>query len=152
LILNTVAARMQGNAGAVAEKYAWIKQHKGEFPVASMCRFMRVSRNTYYAWLHRTPTPVEKDNAELTVIIHTLFAKSRATSGARRLNIALGRQDRSVTRRRIGRLMLTCKTKRKFKATTNSKHSQPIAPNHLHRQFTVKPPNQAYIPTQEGGL
>ena len=53
---------------------------------------------------------------------------------------------------------LACKTKHKFKATTNSKHNQPIAPNHLDRQFTVKRPNQAYvgdityIHTQEGWL
>jgi len=143
-------------------KYAWIKQHKAEFPVDSMCRFMRVSRSAYYTWLHRTPTQGEKDDAELTAIIQTLFAKSRATSGTRRLKIALGRQDRTASRRRIGRLMreagLACKTKRKFKATTNSKHNQPIAPNHLDRQFTVKRPNQAYvgdityIPTQEGWL
>lgn len=53
---------------------------------------------------------------------------------------------------------LACKTQRKFKATTNSKHDQPIAPNHLDRQFNVDRPNQAYagdittIPTREGWL
>ena len=39
---------------------------------------------------------------------------------------------------------LACKTKRKFKATTNSKHDLPIAPNQLDRQFTVNQPNQVY--------
>jgi len=57
--------------------------------------------------------------------------------------------DRHVSRRRIGRLMgaagLACKTKRKFKATTNSNHKLPIAPNHLDRQFTVQQPNQTYV-------
>jgi len=53
---------------------------------------------------------------------------------------------------------LACKTKRKFKATTNSNHDHPIAPNHLDRQFTVEQPNQAYVGdityiyTQEGWL
>jgi hypothetical protein len=56
-------------------KYAWIKQHKTEFPVGSMCRFMRVSRSAYYSWLHRIPTTGEKDDAELAGIIQTLFAK-----------------------------------------------------------------------------
>jgi putative transposase len=51
---------------------------------------------------------------------------------------------------------LACKTQRKFKATTNSQHEQPMAPNHLDRQFNVERPNQVYagdlttIPTQEG--
>ncbi|TAK65268.1 hypothetical protein [Methylobacter sp.] len=40
---------------------------------------------------------------------------------------------------------LACKTKRKFKATTNSKHNLPIAPNHLNRQFTAAQPNQTYV-------
>lgn len=53
-------------------------------------------------------------------------------------------------------LGLACKTNRKFKATTDSRHNLPIAPNHLDRQFTVAKPNQTYvgdityIHTQEG--
>ncbi len=143
-------------------KYAWIKNHMTEFPVGLMCRFMRVSRSAYYAWLHHTPTTGKKDDADLTGVIQALFTKSRATSGTRRLKIELDRKGRAASRRRIGRLMreagLACKTKRKFKATTNSNHDHPIAPNHLDRQFTVERPNQAYvgdityIHTQEGWL
>ena len=127
-----------------------------------MCRFMQVSRSAYYDWLHRVPTPGEKDDADLTGILQSEFNKSRATYGTRRLKAALLGRDRTVSRRRIGRLMreagLACKTKRKFKATTNSKHDQPIAPNHLDRQFNVDRPNQVYagdityIHTQEGWL
>jgi transposase InsO family protein len=53
---------------------------------------------------------------------------------------------------------LVCKTKRRFRATTNSKHNLPIAPNQLARQFEVNQPNQVYvgdityIHTQEGWL
>ena len=45
-----------------------------------------------------------------------------------------------------------------YKATTNSRHNCPIAPNLLQRQFTFSRPNQAwvgditYIPTGEGWL
>ena len=127
-----------------------------------MCRFLQVSRSAYYDWLHRVPTAGEKDDADLTGILQSVFKKSRATYGTRRLKAALLDRDRTVSRRRIGRLMreagLACKTKRKFKATTNSKHDLPIAPNHLDRQFTVDQPNQVYagdityIHTQEGWL
>lgn len=143
-------------------KYAWIKQHMSEFPVESMCRFLRVSRSAYYAWLQRAQTAGEEEDAELTDIIQSVFNKSRATYGTRRIKKELEDRNRLVSRRRIGRLMraadLTCKTKRKFKATTNSKHDQPIAPNHLDRQFTVEQPNQVYVGdityiyTQEGWL
>jgi len=53
---------------------------------------------------------------------------------------------------------LICKTKRKFKVTTDSKHHQPLSPNVLERQFNVEKPNQAfvgditYVETQEGWL
>ncbi|TAK59617.1 MAG: IS3 family transposase [Methylobacter sp.] len=127
-----------------------------------MCRFMQVSRSAYYAWRHRAQTRIESDDIELTTIIQGLFKKSRSTYGTRRLQKSLLNRDQAVSRRRIGRLMReadwVCKTKRKFKTTTNSKHDQSIAPNHLDRQFTVSQANQAYagdittIHTQEGWL
>lgn len=143
-------------------KYAWIKEHVNEFTVDSMCCFMEVSRSAYYAWLHRVQTNREKDDIELTTIIRDVFRSSRATYGTRRIRESLVRWERTVSRGRIGRLMreadLVCKTKQKFKATTNSKHDLPIAPNQLDRQFNVHQPNQVYvgdityIHTQEGWL
>jgi putative transposase len=47
---------------------------------------------------------------------------------------------------------------RKFKATTNSKHSLPVAPNLLQQDFTAQTPGQkwvgdiTYVPTGEGWL
>jgi putative transposase len=143
-------------------KYAWIQQQASDFSVDVMCRFLKVSRSAYYAWLQHKQTDAGKEDADLTSLIRTEFNKSRATYGSRRLKQVLLGHQRTVSRRRIGRLMreanLACKSKRKFKATTNSRHDLPIAPNHLDRQFTVKQPNQAYvgdvtyIPTQEGWL
>jgi len=82
-------------------------------------------------------------------VTKALFQKSRKNYGTRRLKKALIGLDRHVSRRRIDRLMggagLACKTKRKFKATTNSKHNLPIAQNYLDQQFTVPQPNHAYI-------
>jgi putative transposase len=39
-----------------------------------MCRFMRVSRSAYYAWLQRPETSGEKEDAELTELNKTAFA------------------------------------------------------------------------------
>lgn len=115
----------------------------------AMCRFLHVSPSAYYAWLHRAPSSREKADVQLSSMVQNAFEKSRRTYGTRRLKIALFRQGRSVGRRRIGRLMkeagLACKTKRRFKATTDSKHSLPIAPNDLNRQFAVAQANQVYV-------
>jgi putative transposase len=141
-------------------KYAWIKAQSNDFSVGALCRFMAVSRSAYYAWSQRSPTEFEKDDKALTKIIASVFKKSRSTYGTRRLKQALFQQNRIASRRRISRLMrdakLACKTRRKFKATTNSKHELPIAENHLNRQFSVAQPDQVYagdityIHTQEG--
>lgn len=143
-------------------KYAWTKHHTADFAVSTMCRFLQVSRSAYYDWLHRMPTAGEKDDTDLIGILESVFKKSRATYGTRRLKAVLLDRDRTVSRRRIGRLMreagLACITKRKFKATTNSRHDLPVAPNHLDRQFSVVQPDQVYagdityIHTQEGWL
>ncbi|WP_419620930.1 IS3 family transposase, partial [Thiolapillus sp.] len=62
-----------------------------------------------------------------------LFQEGRGTYGTRRLKRKLKEVGYTVSRRRISRLMkragLVCKTKRKFRVTTDSKHKQPIAPN-----------------------
>jgi transposase InsO family protein len=123
---------------------------------------MQVSRSAYYDWLGRSATDREQEDSELSRIIQSEFTKSRATYGTRRIQQVLINRDLPVSRRRIGRLMrdagLVCKTKRKFKATTNSKHNLPVADNHLDRQFTASKPNQVYagdityIHTQEGWL
>ena len=53
---------------------------------------------------------------------------------------------------------LRCKQKRKFKATTDSRHKLPVAENLLKQQFKVYEPNAVwvsditYVPTDEGWL
>ncbi len=75
--------------------------------------------------------------------------KGRGTYGTRRLKTKLAGQDIIASRRRIGRPMnqagLWCKTKKKFKVTTDSKHNKPIAPNLLERQFSVLQPDRYYM-------
>ena len=88
---------------------------------------MGVSRSAYYAWLGRPQTAIEKDDKELIEAIKNLFQKSPKNYGTRRLKKALIGMNRPVSRRRIDRLMgtagLACKSKRKFKATTNARHN-----------------------------
>jgi putative transposase len=143
-------------------KYAWIQSHQNEFTVASMCEFLNVSRSCFYDWLNSSKTEREKENEELIEQLRILFQEGRGNYGTRRLKRKLQKSGYTVSRRRIGRLMkragLVCKTKRKFRVTTDSKHNLPTAPNLLARQFTVKQPNQTFVgditysATQEGWL
>ncbi len=141
-------------------KYAGIKTHQNEFTVAAMCPFLTVSRSCFYDGLKRPKTEREKE--ELIDQLKIRFKEGRGNYGTRRLKRKLANLGLTISRRRIGRLMtragLICKTKRKFKVTTDSKHHQPIAPNLLERQFNTDKPDQifvgdiTYIETQEGWL
>ena len=127
-----------------------------------MCQFMQVCRSSYYDWLHGPKTERESENIALTEKVSLIFNEGRENYGTRRIKRELRNLDYQVSRRRIGRLMkkagLVCKTKRKFKVTTDSKHDHPISPNLLQRQFTVNQPDRyyvgdiTYIFTQEGWL
>lgn len=56
------------------------------------------------------------------------------------------------------KLGLRCKQKKKYKATTDSKHNLPVYPNLLGQDFSAEGPNEkwvadiTYIPTEEGWL
>lgn len=123
---------------------------------------MAVSRSGYYEWEKSPESLREKENKDLIQMITPIFKQGRSTYGTRRIKKRLAVQNIIVSRRRIGNLMLvaglSCKTKRKFKATTDSKHKQPISPNLLARQFNVAKPDHywvgdiTYIPTEEGWL
>jgi putative transposase len=94
--------------------------------------------------------------------VKTSHENSRETYGARRIVKDLVADDEVISRTRAGRLMkqqdLKSKSKRKFKATTNSNHKHPVAPNLLDRQFQVERPDSVYagdityIWTDEGWL
>ena len=123
---------------------------------------MEIPRSCYYEWLGSAKTEREEENELLTEMIKVFFQAGRGSYGTRRIKRKLKEQGKIVSRRRIGRLMckagLACKTKKKFRVTTDSKHNKPIAPNLLKREFTVSEPDRyyvgdiTYIPTQEGWL
>lgn len=123
---------------------------------------MKVSRSGYYSWLDRPESKLDKENRELTSMIKEIFAMNRNVYGTRRIAAKLASKGVFISRKRISRLMLlagiSCKTKRKFKLTTDSKHNNFISPNLLKREFRVVAPDRywvgdiTYIPTQAGWL
>lgn len=143
-------------------KYAWISEHQNEFSVSAMCKVTGLSRSSYYEYLHK-PLPAEAmKNKEISAMVIEVFAEGRETYGARRIRQRLMQKKVVISRRKVAKLMkesgLKVKTKRKFKATTDSNHNNPIAPNLLDRKFDAPEPNRywvgdiTYVPTKEGWL
>lgn len=127
-----------------------------------MCRVMSVSRSGFYEWLSRPESRRSQEDQVLKADIRVIHEKNRHLYGERRIKDDLADMGKTVSRKRIGQLMkeegLKCKTRRKFKATTNSSHNKPVADNLLKRDFNQEQPDQAYagdityIPTREGWL
>ena len=143
-------------------KYVQIEKWRQDHPVAVMCRVLEVSESGYHAWRQRPPSARSVENARLETEIKAAHQRTRETYGPERLQSDLADHGVKATVYRVKRLRsklgLRCKQKQRFKATTNSKHSLPLAPNVLDRQFAVAAPNQAwvtditYLPTDEGWL
>ena len=143
-------------------RYAFIAAHAIEFSIWIMCRVLRVSRSGYYAWQTRPESERSVENRRLVERIKAVHKKSRRTYGSPRVHRQLVAEGQRCSRGRIERLMwangIRAKQKRKFVATTDSKHDLPVAENILRREFAVGEPNKVwlsditYIPTDEGWL
>ena len=130
--------------------------------IAVMCGMLKVSKSGYYKWLNRKPSKRAQEEARLEVEIKAAHKRTRETYGPERLQHELRDQGVSVGICRIRRIRkklgIRCKQKRKFKATTDSRHTLPVAENLLNQQFEARRPNEVwlsditYIPTEEGWL
>ncbi|MED3035202.1 IS3 family transposase [Bacillus tropicus] len=95
----------------------------------------------------------------LTKEIHCIFLESRCLYGSPKVTSVLRQKGKYISQKTMTRIMkeqgVQSRTIKKYKATTNSKHSYPIHNNVLDRQFKVEKPNQVcvayitYIPTKE---
>lgn len=120
----------------------------GHYKVAWLCEALLVSRSGYYDWRRRRqqPGPRAVENQQLRRRIREAFECSRRTYGSPRLARALGCPGR---RNRIARLMhqerLFARQRSKYRvATTDSRHSGPIAPNRI-LQLKVDRPDQLWV-------
>lgn len=125
---------------------------------------LKVSRAGYYKWLEKKDamTPTEERRQVLLNRILEIFEESNQTYGSPRVYEQLRREGFRCSQRTVEELMrqneIAPRRKRKFVATTDSKHNLPIAPNVLDRQFEVNTPDEVwvsditYIDTNQGWL
>lgn len=139
-----------------------IHAERATIPVARACRALGVSRSGYYKWLHAEPGTRAIDDAVLAAEVKEVFENHRGRYGAPRVRRALRRRGVRPSKKRVARMMrvlgLRAHTPRRFRTTTDSRHTKRIAPNLLERNFTVGAPNRVlagditYIATSDGWL
>jgi transposase InsO family protein len=143
-------------------KYRYIKEHHGAFRVRKMCRAVQVSESGYYRWCGKGHSRRVRENEQLLLKIRQIHRMSKQRYGSPRITEELREEGYRYNKKRIARLMrvgnIAGKTKRRFKVTTKSKHSLPVAENLVNRNFTAAGPNQlwasdiTYVWTGEGWL
>jgi transposase InsO family protein len=139
-----------------------MKELRLKYPLPLMRRIMSVSASGYYAWVDRPLSKRAQEELRLELEIKAADKRTRQTYGPERLQHDLAEHGIRVGICRIKRIRkklgLRCKQKRKFKVTTDSRHTLPVAENLLGQQFKVYEPNTVwvsditYVPTDEGWL
>jgi transposase InsO family protein len=132
------------------------------YPLLLICRVLEVSRSGYYTWLKRPSSRRAHEEGRLEVEIKAAHKRTRSTCGPERLQQDLAAHGVKVGICRIRKIRkklgIRCKQIKKFKATTDSKHTLPVAENLLEQKFEATAPNQVwvsditYISTDDGWL
>ena len=142
--------------------FGFVGDHQARFPVAALCRVLRVSQSGYYAWAKRPPSARARHDALLTPQIIASHERSDSTYRSPRLLGDLKDVHEYVGRKRVARLMLAAGiagvSRRRFVVTTKRSATEGAAPDLVERNFTATAPNElwvadiTYVPTWAGFL
>ena len=116
----------------------------------SLCYQMELSESGYYSWCSRPLSRRKQDDTHLKVVVKAAHKRTRETCSPERLQqdivknegVQVGIHRIKPLRKELG---LRCRQKRKFKATTNSNHSLPVAPNLIDQNFAATAPDQIWL-------
>lgn len=126
-------------------RYAFIEAHRSLFRVEKMCCVLGASKSGYYAWRGWKKTRLQEENEMILDKIKEAYKKSHGIYGSPRIATELHENGIHCSKKRIARLMrvnnIMAKTRRRFKATTNSRHTLAVAQNLIQKEFSV---NEAY--------
>jgi len=127
-----------------------------------MCRVLKVSRAGFYAWRSRPAATRTRQDHALAAEVAAIYTSNRGCYGSPRVQVELRERGHRVGRKRVARLMrqqgFSARHQRRYRCTTDSRHTFPISANVLARRFAVMRPDAAwvtditYIWTLEGWL
>ncbi len=130
-------------------KYEFIDRYRSEFRVKKMCRVLEVSRSGYYSWSRHRVRERERENDRLLVHIRQAYVRGRGTYGSPRITAELKSNGIVCGKNRVARLMkqngIKAKTKRRFKATTKSRHELLVAENLLSQRVSAGVSNRVWV-------
>lgn len=130
-------------------KFAFIAEHRHQYPITVLCSALEVSESGYYAWKNREPSQHCREDAQLAAELQQLFLQHRQVYGSPRLHALLQARGVRTSRKRVQRLMrelgISAQAKRTRTPTTTSDRGGRFAPNTLGRDFTAQRPNTRWV-------
>jgi len=114
-----------------------------------MCRILSVSRSGYYRWRKRPESRRSIQNKRLNAHIKAIYKKHKGRYGSPKITDELRDKGFRISKNNVARRMkaagLRSIVKRRYRVTTDSKHSHPVADNLLNRDFTAAEPNTVWV-------
>jgi len=130
-------------------RYRFIDAHKKAWPVNLMCDVLEVSRSGFYHWTKRGPSLRARSNRKLDRRIGEIFGHHRQCYGVPRITDELHDEGIECSENRVARRMrvlgLSAIQAKKFKVTTDSNHSKPVAPDLIEQDFSAQAPNEKWV-------
>ena len=144
-------------------KYAWLDGQRRHYPLPVLCDTLEVSVSGYRAWKRGGGRSGQRlTDVQLLELIRAIHIQFKGAYGSPRMVDELRGRGFPAAKARVERLMrehgIRARHKRRYKATTDSRHSLPVADNLLDRHFSPEAPNRVwtadltYIWTDEGWL
>jgi len=127
-----------------------------------MCQILEVPKSSYYYLRNKDKSNREICNSFIEEEIKEIFEESRKTYGIKRIQVELSSRGINIGHNKIAKIKqkngIYPKMRRRYKQTTESKHSNRVEANILDREFKADKPNDkwvsdiTYISTLEGWL
>ena len=129
--------------------FEFIRSQSERYRVTKLCGALGVSKSSFYAWMNRPKSKREQDNETISSDIQTIHKRSRHIYGILKITESLKFKGYRMNHKRVARLMrslgIKSKVARKFRATTDSNHSLPVAENLLNREFHAEKRSQKWV-------
>ncbi len=127
-----------------------------------MCKVLGIGLRSYYDWKSNAVSDRKQRAILIKKEIGIVYFIKKQRYGSPRIAVELNVKGIRVSRNTVAKYMkelgLRSKLGRKFRTTTDSKHTHRIMENHLNREFRLTEPSKAwvsditYIHTKEGFL
>jgi putative transposase len=136
------------SAGRLRSTYEFIKTHRDQYSVDTLCRVLDVAPSGYYEWLKQPLSNRAQEDAMLLRLIRAAFIASQGIYGAPRVLLDLREAGETCSKHRVARLMRVNNLRAlhgyRMRRWSVGKPAV-LIPTILQRQFTVTRPNKAWV-------